>query len=61
MGQKYEWFWYERYHAGEGNTVKPSGAYRYCEYPAILVRAVLGNPAVFPESKQFGSESKQAT
>ena len=41
--------------------MKPGASYRYCEYAAILVRAVLGNPAVFPESKQFGSESKQAT
>ena len=50
MGQKEGWLWYERYHAGEGNTVKPGGSYGYCEYPAILIRAVLGNPSVFPES-----------
>jgi len=61
MGQKSGWLWYERYRGGEGNTVKPVGSYGYCEYAAILVRAVLGNPAVFPESKDFGSESKKAT
>jgi len=52
MGQKEGWLWYERYHAGEGNTVKPGGAYGYCEYPAILIRAIVGNPAVFPESRR---------
>ena len=52
MGQQEGWLWYERYHAGEGNTVKPGGAYGYCEYPAILIRAVVGNPAVFPESSR---------
>jgi len=61
MGQKEGGLWHERYYAGEGNTVKPGANYRYCEYAAILVRAVLGNPAVFPESKNFGSESKKAT
>ncbi len=45
--------WYERYHAGEDNTVVPVGMYGYCEYPAILVRAVFGNLAVFPECKQL--------
>jgi hypothetical protein len=60
-GQKDGGFWYERYPGGEGDTVKPGGAYRYCEYAAILVRAVLGNPAVFPESRNFGSESKQTS
>ena len=59
MGQKTGWLWYERYHAGEGNTVKPGGAYGYCEYPAILVRAVLSNPAVFPECRHLRSDPKQ--
>jgi hypothetical protein len=49
MGRKKDWLWHERYHAGEGNTVKPGGAYGYCEYPAMLVRAVVSNPAAFPE------------
>jgi hypothetical protein len=53
MGQKHGWVWYERYHAGEGDTVKPGGAYGYCDYAAILVRAVLGNPGVFPEAQQI--------
>jgi hypothetical protein len=52
-GKKTDWFWYERYHATEGNTVKPVGQYRYCEYPAVLVRVVLGNPKVFPEAKKL--------
>ncbi|MDB6023991.1 MAG: hypothetical protein JWM68_214, partial [Verrucomicrobiales bacterium] len=51
VGKKYDWFWHERYHAAEGNSVKPVGAYRYCEYPAVLVRVVLNNPKVFPEAK----------
>jgi hypothetical protein len=50
MGQKTGGLWYERYHPGEGDTVKPGGAYGYCEYPAILLRTVLGNPAVFPKT-----------
>lgn len=52
-GKKTDWFWYERYHAAEGNTVKPAGQFRYCEYPAVLVRVVLGNPKVFPEAKNL--------
>lgn len=52
MGRKEGWLWDERYHAGEGNTVKPGGAYGYCEYPAILIRAIVSNPAVFPESRR---------
>jgi len=61
MGRREGWFWREFYRADKEDAVKPSGVYRYCEYAAILVRAVLGNPAVFPESKNFGSESKKAT
>ena len=60
-GEKDGEFWYERYYAGEGNTVRPGGAYGYCEYAAILVRAVLANPTVFPESMNFRTESKKAT
>ena len=44
------WLWYERYHAGPGDTVKPAGTFGYCEYPAILVRVVLSSPEVFPET-----------
>jgi hypothetical protein len=49
MGEKYNWLWHERYHADAGDSVKPSKRLGYCEYAAILVRAVLGNPKVFPE------------
>ena len=53
MGKKYEWFWHERYHAAEGNMVKPVGAYRFCEYPALLVCVFPGNPKVFPDAKSL--------
>jgi len=51
MGERHGWLWHERYHAAPGNTVKPGGAGGYCEYAAILARAVLGNPKVFPEAR----------
>ncbi|HUZ47039.1 MAG TPA: hypothetical protein VMW54_10425 [Terriglobia bacterium] len=60
-GRKDGGFWYERYHVGPGNTVKPDGAYGYCEYAAILVRAVLANPSVFPECRNLAFESKKAS
>jgi hypothetical protein len=48
MGQKYDWYWYERYWPiipkGEVYAGGPKG---YCEYPAILVRTVLGNQEIF--------------
>jgi len=50
MGQKTGGLWYERYHPGEGDTLKPGGQFGYCEYPAILLRTVLGNPSIFPKS-----------
>ena len=50
MGQKEGGLWHERYHPGDGDTVKAGGAFGYCEYPAILLRTVLGNPAIFPKS-----------
>jgi len=50
MGQKDGDHWHERYHPGEGDTVKPGGVYGYCEYPAILMRTVLSNPSVFPKT-----------
>ena len=56
MGQKHDWLWHERYHAGEGDTVKPSQLRGYCEYPAVLVRAVLGTPDVFPEARSLRND-----
>jgi hypothetical protein len=50
IGKKYDWFWYERYRAGKGDALQTVGHYRYCEYPAILIRVLLTNPAVFPET-----------
>lgn len=50
MAQKSDWFWHERYHADGPDSVKPEGAYRYCEYPAVLARTVLGNTHIFPEA-----------
>lgn len=49
MGQRHDWLWHDRYHAGPDDTVKPGAVNGYCEYAAVLVRAVLGNPDVFPE------------
>jgi len=49
MGRKSNGLWYERYHPVEGDAVKPGGQYGYCEYPAILLRTVLGNPLIFPK------------
>lgn len=40
-------FWRERYHANRDGSISRDGAEEYCEYPAILVRVVLGNPDVF--------------
>jgi hypothetical protein len=50
MGQKTNGLWYERYHPAEGDAVKPGGQYGYCEYPAILLRTVLGKPLIFPKN-----------
>lgn len=47
MGQRHRWYWYERYHPLQVWDVFPAGPRGYCEYPAILVRVVLGNPDVF--------------
>jgi hypothetical protein len=57
MGRKNNWIWYERYHAAPGNSVKPGGHGMYCEYPAILLRVVLGNPNVFPETASLARKS----
>lgn len=40
-------FWRERYHPQPDGTVAPAGAEKYCEYPAVLVRAALGNQETF--------------
>ena len=42
-------FWHERYHPLQVPRVDFTGPKGYGEYPAILVRAVLGNPAVFAD------------
>ncbi|MCU0960874.1 MAG: hypothetical protein MUF48_12285 [Pirellulaceae bacterium] len=36
-------FWRERYHPQPDGSVAPAGAAKYCEYPAVLVRAALTN------------------
>ncbi|MBS0663065.1 MAG: hypothetical protein JSR48_07350 [Verrucomicrobia bacterium] len=43
-------FWHERYHPRPDGTVDHTGPRGYGEYPAILVRAVLGNPALFADA-----------
>jgi hypothetical protein len=40
-------YWRERYHPQKDGKVTADGAQKYCEYPAVLVRVVLGNPEVF--------------
>ncbi len=40
-------YWRERYHPLPGNKVQPDGSEKYCEYPAVLIRVVYGNPDVF--------------
>jgi hypothetical protein len=40
-------YWRERYQPQPDGSVAPAGAEKYCEYAAVLVRVVLGNPAVF--------------
>jgi hypothetical protein len=40
-------FWRERYHPQKDGTVTADGAAKYCEYPAVLTRVVLGMPEVF--------------
>jgi hypothetical protein len=39
--------WRERYHPQKDGTVTQDGAAKYCEYPAVLARVVLGTPEVF--------------
>jgi hypothetical protein len=40
-------FWRERYIPNKDGSVTPSSTEKYCEYAAVLVRVVLGNPDVF--------------
>jgi len=40
-------FWRERYHPQPDGTVRPGGSQKYCEYPAVLIRVVLENRAIF--------------
>ena len=40
-------YWRERYQVQRDGKVIPSGADRYCEYAAVLIRTVLTNPASF--------------
>jgi hypothetical protein len=40
-------YWRERYHPQKDGTVSQDGSQKYCEYPAVLVRVVLGAPEVF--------------
>jgi len=47
MGERHGWQWHERYHAQPDGSVKPAGPAGYCEYAAVLVRVILGNPQVF--------------
>ena len=49
MGLKDGGFLHERYHPLQVARVDWTGPRGYGEYPAILVRAVLGNPAVFAD------------
>jgi hypothetical protein len=49
MGLKDGGFWHERYHPLQVARVDRTGPRGYGEYPAILVRAVLGNPKVFAD------------
>jgi hypothetical protein len=40
-------YWVERYQEQPNRKVVAVGAPKYCEYPAVLIRTVLGNPKVF--------------
>jgi hypothetical protein len=44
---KSDGYWRERYHPQPNGTVVPAGAEKYCEYAAVLVRAVFGDQEVF--------------
>lgn len=40
-------YWRERYHPMRDGSYATGGAEKYCEYPAVLIRIVLGNRDVF--------------
>jgi Mannosylglycerate hydrolase MGH1-like glycoside hydrolase domain len=40
-------YWRERYHPKTDGSVSADGARKYCEYPAVLIRAVYGHQDVF--------------
>ncbi len=40
-------YWRERYHLKPDGSVTPDGSQKYCEYPAVLARVVLGNRELF--------------
>jgi hypothetical protein len=42
-------YWRERYIPQPYGTIQPIGAKKYCEYPAVLTRVVLGNPEIFSQ------------
>ncbi|MFO0984504.1 MAG: hypothetical protein U1E76_22720 [Planctomycetota bacterium] len=44
---KADGFWRERYLPQADGTTLPARSEKYCEYPAVLLRVVLGNPDVF--------------
>jgi hypothetical protein len=46
-GKRDGWLWHERYRAEPDGTASAVGPAGYCEYAAILVRTVLGNPGIF--------------
>ena len=50
MGKRYDWYWFERYHPLQVWDVYAAGPKGYCEYAAILVRVVLGQPQLFTGS-----------
>jgi hypothetical protein len=54
-GLKDDGFWHERYHPLQVPRVDFTGPRGYGEYPAILVRAVAGNPALFADVDLSGT------
>lgn len=40
-------YWRERYQPQPDGSTLPARAAKYCEYPAVLLRVVLGNPGDF--------------
>jgi len=44
---KADGYWRERYHLKPNGVVSADGSMKYCEYPAVLARVVLGNREIF--------------